>query len=576
MGVPALLLIGLLCASLRAYSALLLPSDGYTEGSKCTRNGGAVYDDPLTSFRLAKPMEGAVEVLPIEIRFLIDARNTRDYEAYYADASFCVELNGLWNKCKAPGGPPMTFNLLPEGNYTAVAYITDTSGEARYHTAKSISFTVQSSGEFNLRNRKLVERSQKEQHFPKDVHLLQWAEMERQVEIEDFEDDNIVLPRSHVSHTNSPMLVIGVKTAVVKGFSRRQAIRDTWANPAMLPLDVKVLFLGGEPSLIDLKNEGERRRVLQAIAKERAVYRDLLTEELECTDSYRGLSDKVKSFMHLAEVEFPDTKFVMLADDDIYLKIDQLMENLRQEKRPLYFGEVWAVKFAHKQEPIRDGNSPYYLPSDQYSMRNLLPYAVGPHYVVSMAGVRFIAKNYWRLRSMNGLEDVSTGFWLRAVHMNAQHTPAFSSVRASLACNDNLVSFADLSPLGIRSVHTNLINNRSFCYGFHPVTWHRHLHSIPSLEKLLQQPSQVAAEPSLQLETVLSNSNSDQMTVIVSTPFTAGIKSQFSSSIDSLDEFVQNMCDQVTSTQTCSTTLRRQLECHVSYPYQICQSHDKV
>ncbi|KUF86207.1 Beta-1 [Phytophthora nicotianae] len=533
-------------------------SDYCNEGSICTGHSESLNEeDPLTSFRLVNPKDGAVDVLPIEFKFLINARSTEEYEDYYADANVCVELNGLWTKCKAPGSPQIILRLLPEGNYTAVAYITDKSGEVRYHTAENVTFTVWDSTTFNLYYGEMAEGSRTEQHFPKDIHLLQWAELLQQ---EVGDDDDIVLPRSHVSHTSSPMLVIGVKTAVVTGFPRRQAIRDTWAKPATLPFDVKVLFLGCEPDLTDFKNEHDRRRILQAIAKERVVYRDLLTEELECTDSYRGLSDKVKSFMHLVTAEFPDTRFIMLADDDIYLKIDQLAENLRQENRPrLYFGEVWAVRFASKQQPIRDVNSPYYLPSHQYSMRALLPFAVGPHYVVSMEGVRFISKNYWRLSSMNGLEDVSSGFWLRTMQINALHMPEFSSLRASMVCDDTLLSFADLSPLGIRSIHANLVDNRSFCHDFHSAMWHRHVHSIPSLKELLQQPSHEAAEP-LEVESFLSNTNSDQVIVIVSTPSNAGIKAQFLPSVDSLDEFVQTICTQVQASPTCTRTLHHYLQ----------------
>ncbi|KAG7380564.1 Beta-1,3-galactosyltransferase 4 [Phytophthora pseudosyringae] len=119
------------------------------------------------------------------------------------------------------------------------------------------------------------------------------------------------------------------------------------------------------------QNDHDRRRVLQAVAKEREIYDDLLTEELECTDSYKNLTNKVKAFLHLAAAEFPDASFVMVADDDIYLKADQLAEFLHStsSKEQLYFGEVWSVMFSHKQASIRDSESQYYIPEGQYPMR---------------------------------------------------------------------------------------------------------------------------------------------------------------------------------------------------------------
>nr|KAH7499555.1 Beta-1,3-galactosyltransferase 1 [Phytophthora ramorum] len=511
-------------------------------------------DDPLTNFRIADPQDGAVKALPIRVRFYINTTNTKEFNALYADVHICAELNGRWKKCKAPGGPPIVFSVLPEGNYTATAYMTNAEGSTRYHETEEVAFRVLSSSDYKTRNEMLVKKSREEQQFPEDIDLLHWAELGN---VEPSEDDNVVLSRAHVSSTRSPMLVIGVKTEVVTSFPRRQAIRESWANPATLPHDVKVLFLGGEPNMTVFENDHDRKRVLRAVAKERAAYRDLLTEELECIDSYRNLANKVKAFMHLAAAEFPQAKFVMLVDDDIYLKVGQLTEHLRRADRArLYFGEVWAVRFANRQEPIRNPASPYHLPRKQYPMRGLLPYASGPHYAVSMDGIRFIAKNYWKLRTLNGLEDVSSGLWLKSIGIDAEYSTGFSSIRSSMACEDNLVSFADLSPLGIRSIHANLANNRSFCHGFDSATWHRHVNTLPRLEEMLQRPSKEPIPPS---QLLLDDSDPEQVTVIVSTRFSAGMKLQFTPPID-----IQILCKQVqqhfpsTSPSTCQAALQLQ------------------
>ncbi|KAG4234230.1 hypothetical protein PC116_g17592 [Phytophthora cactorum] len=294
-GVSALLVLlitSALCAPISPITTLSWTSDRHNAESIRAGQYGSLYGDPLTSFRLVDPEDGAVRMLPIETQ------------------AFVWSSTGCGRNARRRGVRRSSSNCF------------------RKATTRRA---------FNQRFGELAERSRTEQHFPKDIHLLQWAEQEQQVEIED-----------------------------------------------------KVLFLGCEPNLTEFKNERDRRRVLQAITKERAGYRDLLTEELECTDTYRGLADKTT--------------------------------------RPwLYFGEVWAEMFANRQRPIRDNESQYHLPNDQYPMRELIPYVVGPHVVVSMEGVRFISNNYWRLRSMNGLDDVSLGFWLRITQMDAQHAPEFSS-----------------------------------------------------------------------------------------------------------------------------------------------------
>lgn len=134
------------------------------------------------------------------------------------------------------GGPPIIFRLLPEGNYTAIAYITDKTEQARYHETTPVGFTVVGLSEFNLRNALLAERSRIEQQFPEDIDLLRWAELENGAGIDGKTDDgNLVLPRASVTSTKSPMLVIGVKTAVVTSLPRRQAIRDTWGIQPHFP-----------------------------------------------------------------------------------------------------------------------------------------------------------------------------------------------------------------------------------------------------------------------------------------------------------------------------------------------------
>ncbi|RLN61615.1 hypothetical protein BBJ29_008391 [Phytophthora kernoviae] len=382
---------------------------------------------------------------------------------------------------------PLVFDNLLEDNYTARAFITDAEDTVRYNDTAGTSFTVLSPSAFKIHTKMLVEKSLEAQQFPKDIALVHWAESGQQQDIEAREE----LSPEQSSFATDPLLLIGIKTAVVASFPRRQAIRETWANPSLLPHGVKVLFLGCKPNVTDFQSDQDRDRIVQALAKERAMYRDLLTKELECTDSYEQLSDKVKSFMHLAAAEFPHTKYVMLADDDIYLRVDKLAEYLRGEapRERAYFGEVWALKFAHKQMPVRDHFSKYHLPKDQYPLSTLLPYASGPHYVVSMDCVRFIAKNSWRLRSMNGLEDVSTGLWLLQLQVHAAHVRDFSSIRQSAGCDDTFVSFADLSTLGIRSVHANLNNKRNFCHNFHPVKWQRYANILPTAVEMLQNSS---------------------------------------------------------------------------------------
>lgn len=101
----------------------------------------------------------------------------------------------------------------------------------------------------------------------------------------------------------------------------------------------------------------------------------------------------------------------MVADDDVYVRVDKLTNLLNEleEKQQLYLGQAWHSVFSSASAPMRDKSHRSYLPPGQYPLSELPTFAFGPHYVISMDCARFISKNYWRLRSLNGLEDVSVG-----------------------------------------------------------------------------------------------------------------------------------------------------------------------
>ncbi|KAG3195779.1 hypothetical protein PC128_g8208 [Phytophthora cactorum] len=210
-----------------------------------------------------------------------------------------------------------------------------------------------------------------------------------------------LLPEGHYTTRafitdNDRVLVIGVKTAVLTNFARRQAIRETWGQRAK-HLNVQVIFLGCVPIMSDIPNEADRKRLRDAVKMERTVYRDLLTEELECEDSYRNLANKVKAFFDLAATMYLQTPYVMLADDDIYLQVDKLLRLLEDfsGKKPVYLGQSWNHIYTRKSAPVREESHQSNLPKAQYPLSELPPFAFGPHYVVSMDWARFISKNYW-------------------------------------------------------------------------------------------------------------------------------------------------------------------------------------
>ncbi|KAG2991552.1 hypothetical protein PC118_g5050 [Phytophthora cactorum] len=192
-------------------------------------------------------------------------------------------------------------------------------------------------------------------------------------------------------------LVFGIKTAVLTNFAQRQAIRETWASKAAVPSHMKVFFLGCTPVVDSISDILDRQRILAAVKLERDVYGDLLTDELEFDDKYTLLTEKVSAFLEWVAAELPRTEFVMVTDDDVYVRVDKLVEDLHMlPHEGLYVGELSDTLYS---APLRPAQS-YYTPRESYPLEQLPPYAGGPHYLLSMDCVRFIGKNRRRLASL--------------------------------------------------------------------------------------------------------------------------------------------------------------------------------
>ncbi|GMF19924.1 unnamed protein product [Phytophthora lilii] len=394
----------------------------------------------------------------------------------------CFELSGIATRCS----PVLDSNIevydLPGGQYTVRAYITDAAGSVRHHETNDTAFTVVSEDSYTVYATDRVEKIRKAFQLPRDMNLLQWAH-QHHTSHETMLDGSVLGSRSSQMHKDNPVLVIGIKTAVLTNFARRQAIRETWALEAAKH-HVEILFLGCRPNMHDVLTYGDRQRLRDALVIEKQVYGDLLTDELDCEDGYETLAEKVKAFFRFVVAVFTETPFVMVADDDIFLRVNKLVQVLDEKvnKNRVYTGQAWSSMFSRSSTPIREQTHKNYLPEEQYPLNEFLPYAFGPHYILSMDCVRFISKNYWRLQSLNGLEDVSVGLWLLVMQVHLEHTQAFLHLTLQL-CRDNLISLAELSPLGVRIIHANIRRGKGACYGFDRLTWN-YVETLSPLEML--------------------------------------------------------------------------------------------
>ncbi|TYZ69251.1 hypothetical protein PybrP1_000759 [[Pythium] brassicae (nom. inval.)] len=216
-------------------------------------------------------------------------------------------------------------------------------------------------------------------------------------------------------------------TSVLHNFAARQAIRSTWGlERALDRLGIKLLFVGCTP--VFHNTDADKREALErAIEREKREFRDLFTHELACTDSYATLPDKVKQFFHYAATAHATIPYVMVADDDIYLQVAELARALREHgpRSRFYAGQVWTKQFLAHMLPNRDPDSKNFVSEGQYPMRFLPPFAFGPHFLLSMDCVEYIAENRDVLGNLSSLDDVSVALWLLALQSNASMCRGF-------------------------------------------------------------------------------------------------------------------------------------------------------
>lgn len=433
------------------------------------------------------PIEGTVVETPVHFKSLLtipSAQQLRELEG--GRTSLCVEVDGERVYCELLNTEDVGLNLigLRLGMHAArlVLVPSDQPSGPGFAASDLVTFTAVERKEFN-RQMEILYQS----HRHED--LLTWAQQyqtkrnnsapfEQQVVDAGGQSPTPFAAPSGASIASNKheqqVLVVGVKTSVLDDFSYRQVIRQTWARKESLVPGVEILFIGCRPNATTTTDDQHR-----AIELEREHFGDLLTHELDCDDSYYELVRKIIKFMHfvtLGRAPALAPKYIMIADDDIYLRVNDLARSLYKHapRNRYYAGQVWATQFGTPMMPVRDPGHKNYLTKEQYPMSELPPFANGPHYVLSLDCAQFIARNQKRLTGVGHLDDVSVALWMLTMQVHPEHSRALQNLRSGRCDSETLISFADLSTTGIRAIHDNLAAQRPFCHGFNRTLWSRH------------------------------------------------------------------------------------------------------
>uniref|UniRef100_A0A182MF14 Hexosyltransferase n=1 Tax=Anopheles culicifacies TaxID=139723 RepID=A0A182MF14_9DIPT len=204
-------------------------------------------------------------------------------------------------------------------------------------------------------------------------------------------------------------------------------------NIKLLNFKIKPLFAIGL--------HGQPKNIRRAIYDEQRVFGDILELE-EVQDSYANLTSKILHSMQKIDAKY-DFKYLAKLDDDTYVKLDVLAEDLlsyyeklhqvqRQQKSKgpmeLYWGYFRGAATIQKQGAWQEKD--YFL-CDRYG-----PYALGGGYVLSKGLVSFIATHADQL-SMYKSEDIAVGTWLAPFrNIHRRHDVRFDTAWKPRACQD--------------------------------------------------------------------------------------------------------------------------------------------
>ncbi|XP_033884937.1 lactosylceramide 1,3-N-acetyl-beta-D-glucosaminyltransferase-like [Acipenser ruthenus] len=217
------------------------------------------------------------------------------------------------------------------------------------------------------------------------------------------------------------LLVLFVKTSP-ENLERRQAIRSTWGNEkyirSELKANVKVVFALGVH-----KYPLEREVFQRHLEREDRQYGDLIQQDF--TDAFHNLTLKLILQFKWAHMYCRHAKFVMSADDDIFIHVPNLVKYL-QDLDQRGVRDLWIGRVHRGAPPIRIKESKYYVPHEMYQWSSYPDYTAGAAYVVSGDVADKIYRASMTLNTTLYIDDVFMGICANKAGVIPQYHKYFS------------------------------------------------------------------------------------------------------------------------------------------------------
>ncbi|NXI27182.1 B3GN5 glucosaminyltransferase, partial [Sterrhoptilus dennistouni] len=217
------------------------------------------------------------------------------------------------------------------------------------------------------------------------------------------------------------LLLLFVKTSP-ENRHRRDAIRQTWGNEkyvrSQLNANIKTLFALGRPT--DRLQKTRQQRELEL---EDQIYQDLIQQDF--LDTFHNLTLKLLLQFSWVNTYCPHARFIMSADDDIFIHMPNLVAYL-QSLTQMGAQDLWIGRVHRGSPPIRDKSSKYYVPYEMYPWPSYPDYTAGAAYIISNDVAAKVYEASLTLNTSLYIDDVFMGLCANKMGIVPQYHVFFS------------------------------------------------------------------------------------------------------------------------------------------------------
>ncbi|XP_028913919.1 lactosylceramide 1,3-N-acetyl-beta-D-glucosaminyltransferase [Ornithorhynchus anatinus] len=222
-------------------------------------------------------------------------------------------------------------------------------------------------------------------------------------------------------HAQDVLLLLFVKTSP-ENQNRRDAIRETWGNEryvrTQLNANIKTLFALGRPA-----NPLHRERLQRKLQAEDVEHNDIIQQDF--ADTFHNLTLKLLMQFRWVNRYCPHAKFIMSADDDIFIHMPNLVAYL-QSLEQIGVQDFWVGRVHRGSPPVRDKTSKYYVPYEMYHWPAYPDYTAGAAYVISNDVAAKVYEASQTLNSSLYIDDVFMGLCANKMGIVPQYHVFFS------------------------------------------------------------------------------------------------------------------------------------------------------